>query len=71
MRPLSLHISKRSVEESVECIAIGEAGERIIIFEITQAFFGAPLLAAPRPGKRDRRRYAGAKQEHGDGGDRP
>jgi hypothetical protein len=27
------------------------------------------LLAAPRPGERDRRRHAGAKQEHGDGGD--
>ena len=49
--------------------AIREAGERVVIFGITQAFFGAPLLAAPRPGKRDRRRYAGAEQEHGDGGD--
>ena len=69
MRPLALHIGERSVEESVERIAIGEAGERVVIFEIAQALFGAPLLAAPRPGKRDRHRHAGAEQEHGDGGD--
>ena len=69
MRPLALHVGERGVEEIVERIAIGEAGERIVIFEIAQTLLGVPLLAAPRPGKRDRRRHAGAEQEHGDGGD--
>ena len=69
MRALAMHVGERGVEQFVEGVAIGEAGERIVILEIAQALFGAPLLAAPRPGERDRRRDAGAEQEHGDGGD--
>jgi len=49
--------------------AIREAGERVVILKIAQALLRTPLFAASRPGKRDRRRYAGAEQKHGDGRD--
>ena len=69
MRALAMHVGERSVEQPVERIAIREAGERVVILKIAQALLRTPLFAASRPGKRDRRRYAGAEQEHGDGGD--
>src|SRR4029079_359110 len=69
MRALAMHVGERSVEQPVERIAIREAGERVVILKIAQALLRTPLFAASRPGKRDRRRYAGAEQEYGDGGD--
>ena len=52
-----------------ERLAVGKAGEGVVLLEIADLLFGlAPLLPA-HPGKRGGHGDAGAKQEQGDGGD--
>jgi hypothetical protein len=56
-------------QEVVERLAIGQSGEEIMRFEITQPGFGLAPLAAAHPSKRDRRSDARAEQQQGHAGD--
>src|SRR6476659_11295243 len=69
MRSVLLHGRHRVAQKVVERLAIGQAGEGVMSFEIAQTCFGLEPLAAARPDKRDRGGYPGAEQQQGHAGD--
>ncbi len=69
MAAVALHARHRVGEAVVEGLAIGEAGEGVVLFEIAHLRLGLAALAAPHPGEGGGYGDADAEQEQRDGGD--
>ncbi len=69
MAAVALHARHGVGEAVVERLAIGEAGQGVVLLEIANLRFGLAALASPHPGEGGGHGNAGAEQEQRDAGD--
>ena len=69
MAAVALHARHGVGEALVERLAIGEAGQGVVLLEIANLRFGLAALASPHPREGGGHGNAGAEQEKRDAGD--
>ena len=71
MASVAVHAVDGLGQALAERLAVGKAGEGVMLLEIADLLFSPAPLAPAHPDKRGGHGDAGAKQEQGDGGDQP
>ena len=67
MRAVALHAADRGGEAIDESLAVGEAGEGVVLLEVAELLLGFSPLASAHPGERGGDGDAGAEQGKRDG----